>query len=114
MATTIYKGHIAFGLVSFPVRLQAAARGQAVGFNQLHECDRSRVTQVLYCQAEDKPVSRSELVKGFEDEKDCYVVIMADIFSEADQDVQGWVDGTNAMPHLDRSLNLSPEGIGVH
>jgi DNA end-binding protein Ku len=70
MATTIWKGHIAFGLVSFPVRLQAAARSQSVSFNQLHQCDHSRVKQVLYCQAEDKPVSRSELVKGFEYEKD--------------------------------------------
>ena len=32
MATTIWKGHIAFGLVSFPVRLQAAARSQSVSF----------------------------------------------------------------------------------
>ena len=37
MATTIWKGHIAFGLVSFPVRLQAAARSQSVSFNQLHQ-----------------------------------------------------------------------------
>jgi hypothetical protein len=28
-ATTIWKGQIAFGLVSFPVRLQAAARSQS-------------------------------------------------------------------------------------
>ena len=75
MATTIWKGHIAFGLVSFPVRLQAAARSQSVSFNQLHQCDHSRVKQVLYCQTEDKPVSRSELVKGFEYEKDRYVVV---------------------------------------
>ena len=75
MATTIWKGHITFGLVSFPVRLQAAARSQAVSFNQLHQCDHSRVKQVLYCQTEDKPVSRSELVKGFEYEKDRYVVV---------------------------------------
>jgi DNA end-binding protein Ku len=75
MATTIWKGHIAFGLVSFPVRLRAAARSQSVSFNQLHQCDHSRVKQVLYCQAEDKPVSRSELVKGFEYEKDRYVVV---------------------------------------
>jgi non-homologous end joining protein Ku len=30
MATTIWKGHIVFGLVAFPVRLQAAARSHAV------------------------------------------------------------------------------------
>jgi DNA end-binding protein Ku len=33
------------------------------------------VKQVLYCQAEDKPIPRSEIVKGFEYEKDRYVVI---------------------------------------
>ena len=75
MGTSVWKGHIAFGLVSFPVKLYAAARSQAVSFNQLHQCDHSRVKQVLYCQAEDKPVSRSELVKGFEYEKDRYVVV---------------------------------------
>lgn len=75
MPTSIWKGHIAFGLVSFPVRLQAAARSEAVSFNQLHQCDHSRVRQVLYCQAEDKPVPRTELVKGFEYDKDRYVVI---------------------------------------
>jgi non-homologous end joining protein Ku len=39
---------------------------QAVSFHQLHQCDHSRVKQVLYCQAEDQPVARTELVKGFE------------------------------------------------
>jgi DNA end-binding protein Ku len=41
----------------------------------LHKSDHSRVKQVLYCQAEDKPVPRSELVKGYEYEKDKYVVL---------------------------------------
>lgn len=75
MASTIWKGHITFGLVSLPVRLVAAARGETVSFNQLHKPDNSRVKQVLYCIAEDKPVPRSELVKGYEYEKDRYVVI---------------------------------------
>jgi DNA end-binding protein Ku len=75
MASTIWKGHITFGLVSLPVRIVAAARSETIHFNQLHKTDHSRVRQVLYCQAEDKPVSRSELVKGYEYEKDRYVVI---------------------------------------
>ncbi|MBL8296519.1 MAG: Ku protein [Bryobacterales bacterium] len=75
MASTIWKGHITFGLVSLPVRLTAAARAETVSFNQLHKTDNSRVKQVLYCQAEDVPVSRAELVKGYEYEKGRYVVI---------------------------------------
>src|SRR5712691_9321388 len=75
MASTVWKGHLTFGLVSFPVKLFTAARSENISFNQLHKCDHSRIKQVLYCQAEDKPVPRSELVKGFEYEKDRYVVI---------------------------------------
>ena len=75
MASTVWKGHLTFGLVSFPVRLYSAARGESISFNQLHKHDGSRVKQVLYCAAEDKPIPRSEIVKGFEYEKDRYVVI---------------------------------------
>src|SRR5437764_3789716 len=75
MASTVWKGHLTFGLVSFPVRLYSAARSESISFNQLHKHDNSRVKQILYCQAEDKPIPRSEIVKGFEYEKDRYVVI---------------------------------------
>src|SRR6266700_5888429 len=75
MASTVWKGHLTFGLVSFPVRLFAAARSESISFNQLHKHDNSRIKQMIYCQAEDKPIPRSEIVKGFEYEKDRYVVI---------------------------------------
>src|ERR1051325_195313 len=66
MASTVWKGHLTFGLLSLPVKLYSAARSESVGFNQLHKADNSRVKQVLYCQAEDKPIPRSEIVKGEE------------------------------------------------
>jgi DNA end-binding protein Ku len=75
MANTVWKGHLTFGLVSFPIRLYTAARGETINFNLLHAPDHSRIKQVTYCQAEDKPVERSELVKGYEYEKGHYVVV---------------------------------------
>ncbi len=75
MASTVWKGHLTFGLVSLPVKLYSAARGESVSFNQLHKEDGSRVRQVLYCAQEDKPIPRSEIVKGYEYEKDRYVII---------------------------------------
>jgi DNA end-binding protein Ku len=75
MASSVWKGHLTFGLVSFPIRLFSAARSETVSFNLLHKEDHSRIRQVIYCQAEDKPVPRSELVKGYEYEKDQYVEI---------------------------------------
>ncbi len=75
MASTVWKGHLTFGLVSFPIRLYSAARGESISFNQLHKHDGSRIKQVIYCAAEDKPIPRSEIVKGYEYEKDRWVVI---------------------------------------
>lgn len=75
MPATVWKGQITFGLVSFPVRLTAAARAEAVHFHLLHKKDLSRVKTVWYCAKEDKPVDRSDLVKGFETSKGTYVVV---------------------------------------
>jgi DNA end-binding protein Ku len=55
--------------------LYSAARSESISFNQLHKSDGSRIKQVIYCATEDKPIQRSEIVKGYEYEKDRYVVI---------------------------------------
>ncbi len=75
--SAVWSGHLTFGLVSIPLQLLTAARRKSVDLDLLHEADHSRIRQVLYCQAEDKPLERSELVKGFQYEKDHYVVIQA-------------------------------------
>src|SRR5437764_12178177 len=75
MAATVWKGFISFGLVSFPVRLHSAARAETVHFHMLHQKDLSRVKEGWYCAEEDKPLDRSEIVKGYEVNKDEYVVV---------------------------------------
>jgi len=75
MPATVWKGFISFGLVSFPVRLYSAARAEAVHFHMLHGKDLSRVKEVWYCAEEDKPIERSEIVKGYETAKGEYVVV---------------------------------------
>lgn len=75
MPAIVWKGYLSFGLVSFPVRLFVAARPQAVHFHMLHKKDLSRVKEVWYCAAENKPIDRSEIVKGYETSKDDYVVV---------------------------------------
>jgi DNA end-binding protein Ku len=75
MPATVWKGYLSFGLVSFPIRLFAAARPEAVHFHMLHRKDLSRVKEVWYCAEEDKPIERSEIVKGYELEKGEYVTV---------------------------------------
>src|SRR5215467_15853064 len=75
MAASVWKGHLTFGLVTIPVRLFSAARSETISFNMLHKEDHSRIKQMIYCQLEDKPISRADTVKGYEYEKDHYVVV---------------------------------------
>lgn len=75
MPAIVWKGFISFGLVSIPVRLFAAARAETVHFHMLHRKDMSRVKEVWYCAEEDKPITRSEMARGYEVSKGKYVVV---------------------------------------
>jgi len=119
MASTVWKGHLTFGLVSLPVRLYSAARSETISFNQLHKDDHSRVKQVLYCQLEDKPVPRSDLVKGFEYEKGRYVVVEDEDIKRvapktaSTMEIQEFVKSKDVDPiYLESSYYLAPEQAG--
>jgi DNA end-binding protein Ku len=75
MASTVWKGYIAFGLVSIPIRLFAAARDERVSFNQIHEVCQTRIKQQLFCPTCERTVERSEIKRGYAIAKDEYVLI---------------------------------------
>lgn len=119
MATSVWKGHLTFGLVSLPVRLFTAARSESLSFNQLHKTDNSRIKQVIYCQAEDKPIPRDEIVKGYEYEKGKYVVIQdEDIKKVAPKtasvmEIQEFVKSSDVDPvYLESSYYMAPDEGG--
>jgi DNA end-binding protein Ku len=78
MASTVWKGYISFGLVSVPVRLYAAARAEHVSFNQIHEPCGSRIKQQTVCPVCERVVERNELVKGYQVDRDAYVLVSGD------------------------------------
>jgi DNA end-binding protein Ku len=119
MAASVWKGHLTFGLVSLPVRLHSAARSETISFNLLHKDDNSRIKQITFCQAEDKPVPRSELVKGFEYEKDRYVVVEDEEIKKVApktskvMEILEFVPATEVDPiYLESSYYMAPEGGG--
>jgi DNA end-binding protein Ku len=119
VATSVWKGHLTFGLVSLPVRLFSAARAESVSFNLLHKSDNSRIKQVTFCQAEDKPIPRSDLVKGYEYEKDHYVVIEDDEIKKVApktakvMEILEFVETKDVDPvYLESSYYMAPEGGG--
>jgi len=120
MATTVWKGHLTFGLISIPVRMFAAARGERISFNQLHKVCHSRLRQPLFCPVCNRQVERNEIVKGYEYEKDQYV-----LFSEEELDkiepasahvmeILEFVKLDEMDPlYFDSSYYISPEDAGV-
>ncbi len=120
MATTVWKGHLTFGLISIPVRMFAAARSERISFNQLHKVCNSRLKQPLFCPVCNRNVERSEIVKGYEYEKDQYV-----LFSEEELDkieppsahvmeILEFVKLDEMDPlYFDSSYYVSPEDAGV-
>jgi len=120
MATTVWKGHLTFGLISMPMRMSTAARGERISFNQLHNVCHSRLKQPLFCPVCNRNVERSEIVKGHEYEKDQYV-----LFSEEELDkieppsahvmeILEFVKLDEMDPlYFDSSYYLSPEDAGV-
>jgi DNA end-binding protein Ku len=55
MGSTVWKGHLTFGLVSIPVKLYRAARPEKVSFRQLHQATGARVRQRLVAEAPPEP-----------------------------------------------------------
>ncbi len=75
MPSSVWSGYITFGLISIPVKLFSAARSEGVGFHMLHRECGSRIKQQQWCPVHERTVTRDEIVKGYEYEKDRYVTV---------------------------------------
>jgi DNA end-binding protein Ku len=75
VAKTIWKGAISFGLVTIPVRVYTATDEKSLRFNQLHQKDQGRIKMKRTCSVCGEEVPYDEIVKGYEYEKDHYVVL---------------------------------------
>ena len=119
MASTVWKGYLTFGLISIPVRLFSAARTEHISLNQLHEKCKSRIRQPLYCPTCERMVERSEIVKGYEYEKDQYVLVEDEEVkkiappSASTMEIQEFVTAADVDPlYLDASYYMVPEDAG--
>jgi DNA end-binding protein Ku len=73
-----WQGHLRLSLVSCPVALYTAvSRGSEVHFNVLHKDTHNRI-RMIPTDPETGPVDRADIVKGYEIEKDHYVVVTED------------------------------------
>jgi len=71
---SIWNGAITFGLISIPVRLFTAVEEKSLKFHQLHAADNGRIRYKRVCSVDEEEVPYEEIVKGYEYERDRYVV----------------------------------------
>jgi DNA end-binding protein Ku len=83
MPRSLWTGAISFGLVNVPVRLYSAIAETDLRFHLIHEPDGGRIGYQKICKKEDEPVPDDEIVKGFEFEKDEFVVLTDEDFDAA-------------------------------
>jgi DNA end-binding protein Ku len=142
MAVTVWKGHLTFGLVSIPVRLVRAARHETIGFHQLYRAeppparhdareDRedndappapvTRVQQAAFIPeaSTQAPLPRENIVKGYEYEKNRYVVIEKEDLEKitpktaTEMQILEFVRMSEIDPiHFETSYYVSPEEAG--
>lgn len=113
-----WKGYLKLSLVSCPVKLFPATSASAgkISFNLLHKDTLNRVQQ-KYHDPELGEIDRADLVKGYQFEKDKYVVVTAEELDEIEVessktiDIDGFVDRADIDTiYQDSTYYLAPDG----
>jgi DNA end-binding protein Ku len=119
MARPIWKGMISFGLVSVPVALYPAEESHQLSFSMLDKRDFSPVGYKRYNKTTGREVPWNDIVKGYEYEKDQYVVLTDEDFRRANVqqaksvDITTFVDADEIPPqYFETPYYLVPEARG--
>jgi DNA end-binding protein Ku len=117
---SMWKGAISFGLVTIPVSVFPATEEKSLKFNQLHDEDMGRIRYKRVCSVDGEEVDYEHIVKGYETEKDRYVVITDEdldavpVESSRAIDIRQFVELDEIDPILfKKSYYLVPEETGA-
>jgi DNA end-binding protein Ku len=116
LATSVWTGTVTFGLVSIPVKLYTATTSHNISFNLLHEACKGRINLQNYCPQCERVVERSELVKGYQYEKNEYVIVEDEDLesirpeSSSNLDIFQFIDVKDVDPiYFEKAYYLGPD-----
>ncbi len=117
---TLWKGALSFGLVTIPVRLYPATLDKSPSFHQLRASDHSRVGYQRVAKSDGEKVEYDDIEKGYEYERDRYVVFDRDELdalkppSSRTVEIQQFVPLEQIDPvYFQRPYYLAPEPTGA-
>lgn len=117
-ARPVWRGHLRLALVSCPVALYTVHRARGdLHFHLINPKTGNRVRMITLDAETDEELSRSDLVRGYEFEKNRYIVLEPEDFEKARIEsssvltVDKFVDASNIPPiYFDASYYLAPDG----
>jgi len=80
---SLWTGSLSFGLVNIPIKLYSASEERALSFKLLAKDDLCPVSYQKVCREDDKVIEQKDIVKGYEYEKEEFVVLTPDDFKRA-------------------------------
>jgi DNA end-binding protein Ku len=120
-ARALGNASISFGLVSIPVKLYTASNSSSqISFNLMHRKCGSRLKQQYICTKEETIVSRDEMVKGYEFNKDQYDQFTDEELKAFEEQATQTIEVTEFVPidkvdpvYYDKPYYLGPDKGGA-
>jgi DNA end-binding protein Ku len=114
----IWRGHLRLALVSCPIALYTAHRESGnLHFHLINPETGNRIRMITQDAETEEPVSRRDLVKGYEFKKDHYLIMTNEDFetakveSSSTLNVEKFIDATSIDPvYYDSSYYVAPDG----
>lgn len=110
---------INFALVNIPVVMNPIIKNNDSSFNQLHEKCKSRINYVKYCPVCKKNIKEAEIIKGYEYEKNKYIVFKKEELDKLKPENEKEIDIISFVPlkdidpiYFEKSYDINAEGKG--
>lgn len=110
---------INFALVNIPVTMNPIIKNNDTSFNQLHEKCQSRINYIKYCPTCKVKLKEQDIIKGYEYEKNKYIVFNKDELNKLKPENEKEIDIISFVPlkdidpiYFEKSYDIDAEGKG--
>lgn len=112
----LWSGMVSFGLVNIPVKIQTAVTADTLSMNYLRKDDLCPIQYKKVCRKTGEEVPFEDIVRGYQFEKDDYVVLKDEDFRKAASkktysiDIEQFVDEKEVdLKYIEKPYYLEPE-----
>ncbi len=116
---TMWKGAVNFGLINVPIKMFTATESKTISFKNLHKECHTPIKQKKYCPNCEREVEYEDIVKGYEYQKDSFVIIEEEDLEAIPGEKSKTIDIVEFVKleqidpiYFDKSYYLAPEDAG--